>query len=457
MRLKTTVSFVALAAVACATTAIAQQVKERYKPPVTELEDYQRDPMPAGISVQHSDVDGPVFVDARGHTLYTWPLDRLRNGDAGEQKGKPSCDDTKYTENSGLMSPYPPGLVLPDLDTRPTCIQVWPALYAPEGAKEIGKWTVVDRPDGKKQWAYDGFAVYTSVLDTKPGTVNGATGREQRGDAPALRKPIGPPPNHPPAFAVKTVATGRLLTNHIGFSAYVWDGDAANKSNCVGNCLNDWSPILASQSAQPQGEWGVIERSPGVKQWTYRTKPVYTRVQDRRFRSLEGGDVAGWHNVYTQKWPNPPQEFTVQDSRIGQVLADKNGMTLYVYQCGDDALDQLSCDHPTTTQAYRLAICGNGDPALCNKTFAYVPAPRGVKVNNMIWGTSWIDPQTGHLAKPEAPGAVHVWTFRDRPVYTHGGDKKPGDANGDAWGEFNGYRNGWKAFWIRDDFLSNAG
>ena len=49
MRLKTTVSFVALAAVACATTAIAQQVKERYKPPVAELEDYQRDPMPAGI------------------------------------------------------------------------------------------------------------------------------------------------------------------------------------------------------------------------------------------------------------------------------------------------------------------------------------------------------------------------------------------------------------------------
>lgn len=457
MRLKTTLSFAALAAVACASTAIAQQVKERYKPPVTELEDYQRDPMPAGISVQHSDVDGPVFVDARGHTLYTWPLDRLRNGDAGEQKGKPTCDDTKYTENSGLMSPYPPGLVLPDLDTRPTCLQVWPALYAPEGAKEIGKWTVVDRPDGRKQWAYDGFAVYTSVLDTKPGTVNGATRREQRGDAPALRKPIGPPPNHPPAFAVKTVATGRLLTNHIGFSVYVWDGDVANKSNCVGKCLEEWSPILASQSAQVQGEWGVIERSPGVKQWTYRTKPVYTRVQDRRFRSLEGGDVAGWHNVYTQKWPNPPQEFTVQDSRIGQVLADKTGMTIYVYQCGDDALDQLSCDHPTNTQAYRLAICGNGDPALCNKTFAYVPAPRDVKINNMIWGTSWVDPKTGHLAKPDAPGAMHVWTFRDRPIYTHGGDKKPGDANGDAWGEFNGFRNGWKAFWIRDDFLSNAG
>ena len=131
----------------------------------------------------------------------------------------------------------------------------------------------------------------------------------------------------------------------------------------------------------------------------------FWRTDDRRFRSLEGGDITGWHNVYTQKWPNPPQEFTMQDSRIGQVLADKNGMTLYVYQCGDDALDQLSCDHPTNTQAYRLAICGNGDPAVCNKTFAYVPAPRGAKINNMIWGTSWIDPQTGKLAKPDAPGA----------------------------------------------------
>ena len=456
MHLKATVSIAAVAALACGTAAIAQQA-QKYRPPVAELEDYQRDPMPPGIGVQHSDVDGPVFVDSRGHTLYTWPLDRLRNGDAGEQKGKPTCDDTKYTENSGLMSPYPPGLILPDLDTRPTCIQLWPALLAPEGSKEVGKWTIVEGPGARKQWAYDGFAVYSSVLDTRPATVNGATRSEQRGDAPALRKPIGPPPSHPPAFAVKTVATGRLLTNHVGFSVYMWDGDAANKSNCTGSCLNDWAPVLASQSAQSQGEWGVIERSPGVKQWTYRTKPVYTRVQDRRFRSLEGGDIAGWHNVYTQKWPNPPSEFTVQDSRIGQVLADKNGMTLYVYQCGDDALDQLSCDHPTNTQAYRLAICGNGDPALCNRTFPYVPAPVGVKVNNLIWGTSWIDPQTGKLAKPNAPGALHVWTFRDRPVYTHGGDKKPGDANGDAWGEFNGFRNGWKAFWIRDDFLSNAG
>jgi hypothetical protein len=147
----------------------------------------------------------------------------------------------------------------------------------------------------------------------------------------------------------------------------------------------------------------------------------------------------------------------VQDARIGQVLADKNGRTIYTYLCADDAQDQLSCDHPSQTQAYRLAICGRNDPAVCNKLFPYVQAPRGAVTDNLLWGTAWIDPLTGHFAKPDQPGALHVWTLRDRPIYTHGADVKPGDTYGDAWGEHNGYRNGFKALWLRDDFFGNAG
>ena len=56
-----------------------------------------------------------------------------------------------------------------------------------------------------------------------------------------------------------------------------------------------------------------------------------------------------------------------------------------------------------------------------------------------------------------APGALHVWAFRDRPVYLFAGDQVSGDVEGDAWGEFNGHRNGFKAFWLRDDFRTNAG
>ncbi len=102
---------------------------------------------------------------ANGKTLYSWPITNLRNGDAGEQKGKPTCDDHKYTENAGLMSPYPGGLELPEVETRPSCTDVWPPVLAKPNAKPVGKWTILDRKDGSKQWAYDGYALYTSVLD----------------------------------------------------------------------------------------------------------------------------------------------------------------------------------------------------------------------------------------------------------------------------------------------------
>jgi len=422
-----------------------------------DREDYVRVPMPPGIQVVQTELEGPVFADAQGKTLYRWPLKDLRNGDVGDrQRGPSSCEDKVYTETSGLMSPYPAGLLLPELDKRPSCADVWPPVPAPEGSKPIGKWTVVKRDDGSQQWAYDGYPLYTSNLDREPGDTWGGTQLENANDAPAVRVPVGPPPNIPPEFAVVPTATGRLLANHRGYSVYTWDGDEPGKSNCYEECLEEWQPVRAPQTARPQGEWTTVERAPGIKQWAFRGKPLYTYILDPRTRSLIGSDVPGWHNVYTQRALPPPQGFTVQDSRIGQVLADARGMTIYLYNCSDDALDQLACDHPDTPQAYRLAICGNGDPKLCQQTFPYVPAAPGAKSDSTLWSVMTIDPNTGHRAAPGQAGAMQVWAYRDRPVYTYGDDRQPGDADGDAYGEFNGYRNGYKAFWVRDDFRENT-
>jgi predicted lipoprotein with Yx(FWY)xxD motif len=380
----------------------------------------------------------------------------LRNGDAGEQKGKPSCDNVKQTETSGLMSPYPAGLILPEVETRPTCTEVWPPVYAAADAKPVGKWTVVTRSDGTKQWAYDGYALYTSVLDKIPGETNGGTKRRTRGDAPAYREPVGPSPNLPPQFRVVQQMTGRILTSN-GFSVYTWDKDGPNKSNCDANCAKTWTPVLAPAYAKAQGELSIFERAPGINQWAFRKRPLYTRIEDEKIVSLEGSDIPGWHNVYTTMAPPAPKDFIVQDTRAGQVLADKRGMTVYIYGCGDDAIDQLSCDHPDTPQAYRYAMCGGGDPKRCLETFPYVIADKNAKSGSLAWKVMAIDPQTGRRAKPGAEGAIYVWAFRDRPVYTFARDKFPGDVGADGWGEFNGWRNGFKAFWLRDDFRNNAG
>ncbi|BBP56597.1 hypothetical protein [Pseudomonas sp. St316] len=53
------------------------------------------------------------------------------------------------------------------------CAVNWPPLMAEDGAKPEGKWTIIDREDGKKQWAYDGKPLYTFVMDKKAGDMTG--------------------------------------------------------------------------------------------------------------------------------------------------------------------------------------------------------------------------------------------------------------------------------------------
>ena len=136
-------------------------------------EDYVRVPMPPGVQVLNSELEGPVFADAAGHTLYIWPLTSLRVGFAGEGKNKVGCTDEVAKVTGGMMSPYPPGLGLPDLDKRRSCTQEWPPLFAADDAKPVGSWTILKRDDGKKQWAYQGYALWTYDGDKRPGDING--------------------------------------------------------------------------------------------------------------------------------------------------------------------------------------------------------------------------------------------------------------------------------------------
>lgn len=420
-------------------------------------EPYLSVPMPPGFRVEASELEGSVFADARGRTLYSWPQHELRNGNAGDPKDRSNCTDIKETTTDGLMSPYPAGLILPDLATRPSCTQEWPPVRAAPGAKPVGEWTIIQRKDGIEQWAYKGQALYTSVLDREPGDTYGGSmrsGGEGSGDSPAYRIPVGPPPDVPPGLAVRTTALGRLLVTVDGsYSVYYNDRDGRNHSNCDAACTEIWEPVLAPASARSHGAWTVFERMPGIWQWAFRGKPIYIYAVDRNPRSQAGGDVPGWHDVYLERAPSPPREFTVQVSISGEVLADAHGKTIYVYRCGDDALDQLSCDDPDDTQAYRLAMCGGGDVERCLQNFHYVIAAPTARSESRTWTVMQIDPSSGHRAAQGQSGALRVWAYRDRPVYTYAGDEAAGDIQADSHGEFKGDREGFKAFWLRDDFF----
>jgi predicted lipoprotein with Yx(FWY)xxD motif len=417
----------------------------------TATEAYVHVPMPPGFQVVANELEGPVFADAQGHTFYTWPIKAMRNGYVGDPKGKSTCEDKVVLKSAGLMSPYPPGLDLPEPDKRVSCVAFWPPVYASDDAKPVGEWTIIVRDDGKKQWAYDNYPLYTSTLDRAPADVLGGTMLHSGGgDSPAARFPIGPPPAVPPGFRVEHTVRGRVLMTDGGYSIYQSDNDGPNKSSCVGDCTRQWAPILAPGSAQAQGEWSVVERAPGVRQWAFRKKPLYTYSGDESPGRRDGDDVPGWHSVYTQATPPAPKDFIIQATMNGDVLADGHGKTVYYYSCGEDSADQMPCDTLESPQEYRFAVCGDGDVAKCLTTWLYVVAPPTAKSESRLWSTVWVDPKTGHRAQAAQPGALHVWAYRGRPVYTYAGDREPGDFQGNNTGEWHGRWNGYQAFWIHD-------
>ncbi len=447
----------AAAGVLAAGAAFAQAEHNWSKEQRALTEDYIREEMPPGFQVVVAELEGAVFADASGKTLYSWPVMALRNANAGEQKGKPLCSDTVYKVNTGWMSPYPGGLELPEVETRPSCVDVWPPVLAAADAKPVGKWTIVEGPGGRKQWAYDGQALYTSVLDKQKGDVWGGTSTNLQHDGTgAVRWPVGPERNLPSQFKVMAYPYGRLLTLQNEHAVYVFDGDGKGKLGCTGDCLEKFSPILAPEKIQPRGEWTTFERSPGVKQWAYRGKPVYSYNLEEKFPSFQGAEEPGWRNVFTQLAPQFPKGFRITDTYSGQMLADSKGRTIYTYNCNDDAADQLDCSHPSQPQAYRLALCGKGDWKRCLETFPYVLAGPDEKSETHFWSIKYINPETGRWVEPGTAGALRVWAYRDRPVYLCGRDRQPGDYECDSWGEWSGIRNGYMGFWIRDAFGDNA-
>ena len=53
------------------------------------------------------------------------------------------------------------------------CTKTYRPFVAPADAQASGHWTILVRQDGTRQWAYQGYALYSYVGDKKPGDMTG--------------------------------------------------------------------------------------------------------------------------------------------------------------------------------------------------------------------------------------------------------------------------------------------
>lgn len=89
-----------------------------------------------------------------------------------------------------------------------------------------------------------------------------------------------------------------VLTNADGMTLYVFDKDAAGsgKSACNGDCAMNWPPLMAAAGDQASGDYSIVVRDDGSRQWAYKGKPLYRWAKDQKPGDMTGDGVKNvWH------------------------------------------------------------------------------------------------------------------------------------------------------------------
>lgn len=77
-------------------------------------------------------------------------------------------------------------------------------------------------------------------------------------------------------------AKGNILVDEHGMALYTFTKDKHDQSVCYGGCAKAWPPLKAAANAKAEGNWSVVSRKDGSKQWAYKGQPLYTFVKDKK-------------------------------------------------------------------------------------------------------------------------------------------------------------------------------
>jgi predicted lipoprotein with Yx(FWY)xxD motif len=323
-----------------------------------------------------------VIADAKGMTLYTFDKDPA---------GKSVCTGE--------------------------CAKAWPPLAAPADAKSSGFWQAIARDDGSKQWAFRGKPLYTCAQDKHAGDFNGNSVEgwhfvlNQAMDGVKLPDGI--------SAAEIGAAGGQAFVDAHGHTLYAFHGDLkSDMSACAAgtDCVNHWRPLMAAELANALGDFTLVSRPDGTRQWAYQGQPLYAYDGD-----LEKGDANGrgvdprWTVALAERYFQPPNIEIRQSIRGMDMLTDANGMTIYardrtVYQVGGFNLRGGQRGIPLIGKAMGALTC----PADCAKTYPPVAAPDDAQ-------------PAGYWSIAKRPDGSKQWSYQGYALYTYTGDKKPGD------------------------------
>lgn len=332
------------------------------------------DGVPAGIQLLPRG-DEQLITDARGFALYTT--------DEDARPGVATCVDA--------------------------CAKAWPPLAAPADATAVGDFAPIKRPDGTLQWAYRGKPLYGFAKDEYAGgTYGDGVANRWRLAFRALRTP--------PGIGVMKAPMGRVLVNERGQALFTpAAGGKVASQGCDAACLTLWAPVPAPALTSDRGDWNVVTRPDGTRQWAFRKQPLYSFRADRRAGDLKGFEPKheGWTPIVVQPESPAPSWTTLVKTDVGQVFADPKGITLYAFN-GDLA-------------KIKRVIC---DDACLARAWTQIEAEPGAK-------------PIGDWSIRKSPEGKAFWTYRGAPLYRFYQDTVPGEVRGNQFAAGAGIFGNW--------------
>ena len=95
------------------------------------------------------------------------------------------------------------------------------------------------------------------------------------------------------------MASNGMLTGPNGMTLYTFDKDTAGsgKSVCNGPCATNWPPFYVADGQMASGDYSIVTRDDGKKQWAFKGKPLYYWVKDQKPGDTTGDGFLNnaWH------------------------------------------------------------------------------------------------------------------------------------------------------------------
>ena len=205
----------------------------------------------------------------------------------------------------------------------------------------------------------------------------------------------------------------RRLGDGEGRPLYTLDADKKGVSSCYNECAVEFPPFAAAADAQPDGDFTILRRKDGVRQWVYQGKPLH------RYSGKDPvGEPIGQRFQLREDptWSDP----------ASTVHSPKQGWRRATFTPEKTML------MPPDVEISGLALAsGFAFVQTSTKMTVYAAAP------SHKMSVSWNPLRASALALPvgdftivKHPDGSRQWSYRGELLYTFAGDYAPGEAEG---------------------------